>query len=77
MNAKAASGLPAFVLNDSMKNRLRAHRPRDERYALCGWPWSEMVSLGVGVVLQPAEGEFYKQCGTCLRRAKLRGLVEG
>ena len=75
LNAKPAEDLPTLVLNDSLKNRLRVHRPRDGRFALCGWPWADMVASGVGVVLKPAEGEYYSQCGTCLRRARLRGLV--
>ena len=69
LNAQVAPGLPAFVLNDSLKNRLRVHRPRDQRFALCGWPWAEMVANGTGVVLKAAEGKYYKPCGTCLRRA--------
>ena len=75
--AEIPQGLPELVLNDSIKGRLRVHRPRCDRFSLCGWPWAEMVSCGVGVILKPAEGEFYSQCGTCLRRARLRGLVEG
>ena len=77
LNAQVAPGLPAFVLNDSLKNRLRVHRPRDQRFALCGWPWAEMVACGTGVTLQPAEGAYYIPCGTCLRRARLRELAVG
>ena len=71
----AADDVPKFVLNGSLKNRLRVHRPRCEGFALCGWPWAEMVSCGVGVVLKPDESKYYKACGTCLRRALERGLA--
>ena len=36
-----------------------------------------MVASGTGVNLKPAEGEYHKPCGTCLRRARERGLVVG
>ena len=65
-----AGGLPDYVTNKrSHHSRVRAHRPRDDTLAFCGWAWAEAVEKGDADVWSTRDAELFPKCASCVKAA--------
>ena len=65
-----AGELPDYVTNRrTHHSRIRAHRPRDNILAFCGWAWAEAVKQGDADVWDAEGAELFPKCSSCMKAA--------
>ena len=71
LNREVTAGdLPAYVTNRrAHHSRMRAHRPRDDKLAFCGWAWAEAVKQGDADVWEGSDADLFPKCSSCLKAA--------